>query len=111
MLSLQQVAGEVCQSFHDATVQQIRPNYVQCDELWTYCYAKQRNVAQAKVPPPEAGSLWTWTALDKETKLMIAYHVSSDRSPPEAFEFIYDLATRRKVAFRLPPMAFPLIQR
>ena len=101
VLNLQQLAGEVCQAFHDATVQKMQSRYIQCDELWTYCYAKQRNVAQAKSPPLEAGSLWTWTALDKETKLMISYLVTPDRGPSEAFEFMHDLATRTVGRFQI----------
>jgi hypothetical protein len=42
---------------------------VQVDEIWAFCYAKQRNVAAAKTAPDQAGDLWTWTAIDADNKL------------------------------------------
>ena len=52
---------------------------VQCDEIWSFCYAKAANVCKAKEAPAEAGDVWTWTALDADTKLIVSYFVG-DRS-------------------------------
>jgi IS1 family transposase len=61
--------------FHDENVIGVRANLVQCDEIWSFTYAKQKNVARAKAAPTEAGDTWTWTALDSETKLVVSYRV------------------------------------
>jgi len=58
-------AGEACAMHHDATVRNVHARRVQCDEIWAFCYAKQRNVAAAKSAPAGAGEVWTWTALDR----------------------------------------------
>lgn len=86
-------AGEVCASFHDETVLNVRAKRVQCDEIWAFCYAKQRNVATAKAAPEQAGDFWTWTALDAASKLIISYLVGG-RDAGYAHEFMQDVADR-----------------
>ena len=54
-------AGEACVAFHDEKVREVAARRVQCDEIWSFCYAKQRNVATAKAAPEMAGDLWTWS--------------------------------------------------
>jgi hypothetical protein len=68
-------AGRTCEEFHDKTVRSVRFKRVQCDEIWSFAYAKQRNVAAAKAAPEDAGDIWTWTALDADGKLISAYQV------------------------------------
>lgn len=65
-------AGEACLALHDKTVRGVTASRVQCDEIWSFCYAKQKNVAAAKAAPGEAGDVWTWTALDADTKLIVS---------------------------------------
>jgi IS1 family transposase len=86
-------AGEACEEFHDATVRNVRSQRVQCDEIWAFCYAKQKSVAKAKVAPAGAGDLWTWTALDADTKLMISWFVG-DRDAGYAAALVDDVAAR-----------------
>jgi IS1 family transposase len=86
-------AGETCLDLHDQLVTHVKARQVQCDEIWSFCYAKQKNVATAKAAPAEAGDVWTWTALDAETKLMIAYAVGG-RTPQMAHVIMSDLASR-----------------
>ncbi len=86
-------AGDACEAFHDETVRGIRSKRVQCDEIWAFCYAKQKNVATAKKAPDSAGDLWTWTALDADTKLMISWVVGG-RDAGYAHEFMHDVAAR-----------------
>ena len=57
-------AGHVCDAFHDEKVRGVRAKRVQCDEIWSFTYAKQKNVASAKAAPNGAGDTWTWTGID-----------------------------------------------
>ncbi len=86
-------AGQACIAIHDAQIRNVQAQRVQCDEIWSFCYAKQKNVATAKRPPPEAGDAWTWTAIDPQTKLLIAWFVG-DRSATSAGILIDDLKSR-----------------
>src|SRR5215211_5058918 len=64
-------AGKTCAAFHDEKVRGVTASRVQCDEIWSFTYAKQKNVARAKSAPAQAGDTWTWTALDAESKLIV----------------------------------------
>jgi IS1 family transposase len=86
-------AGKVCAAYHDLHVRGVKAKHVQADEIWAFCYAKERNVPTAKAAPVEAGDIWTWTAMDRDSKLMISYTVG-DRSQATAREFMFDLADR-----------------
>ena len=86
-------AGEACEAFHDETVRGVKAKRIQCDEVWAFCYAKQKNVATAKAAPAEAGDLWTWTALDADTKLIVSWIVGG-RDAGYAHEFMQDVAAR-----------------
>lgn len=86
-------AGEACAAYHDEAVRDVKASRVQCDEIWSYCYAKQKNVGKAKAAPDGAGDVWTWTALESETKLILAWEVG-DRSVQTAIEFMDDLRAR-----------------
>ena len=55
-------AGEACAAYHDEAVRNVTADKVQCDEIWAFCYAKDKNVAHAKAAPKGAGDVWTWTA-------------------------------------------------
>jgi IS1 family transposase len=86
-------AGEACIAIHDETVRGVKAKRVQCDEIWAFCHAKQKNVATAKAAPAEAGDIWTWTALDADSKLIISYLVGG-RDAGYAHEFMADVAGR-----------------
>lgn len=86
-------AGEACLAIHDGHVRGVKASRIQCDEIWSFCYAKQKNVADAKAAPEGAGDVWTWTALDADTKLMVAYFVG-DRSSESAIILMDDLRDR-----------------
>ena len=86
-------AGKACEAFHDRTVRNVRSRRVQCDEIWSFCYAKQKNVEAAKAAPNGAGDLWTWTALDADSKLIISY-LCGGRDAGYANEFMADVAGR-----------------
>jgi IS1 family transposase len=86
-------AGRACEAFHDKMVRGVHCKRVQCDEIWSFVYAKQRNVATAKAAPETAGDLWTWTALDADHKLIISYLVGG-RDADYANAFMEDVAGR-----------------
>ena len=86
-------AGEACAKHHDETVRQVRSKRVQCDEIWSFNYAKQKNVATAKAAPEDAGDLWTWTSLDADSKLIVSYMIGG-RDAGYAHEFMQDVAGR-----------------
>src|SRR5688572_25383075 len=66
---LLQDAGAACADYHDRTVRGVTSQRVQCDEIWSFVHAKQKNVPTAKAAPQGAGDIWTWTALDADHKL------------------------------------------
>src|SRR5437588_459339 len=66
-------AGKTCAAFHDATVQGVRSRRVQVDEIWSFTYAKQKNVPSAKRQDLAYGDTWTWTAIDAENKLIVSW--------------------------------------
>lgn len=86
-------AGEACLAIHDETVRNVKASRVQCDEIWSFCYAKGKNVKGAKAAPEGAGDVWTWTALDADTKLIVSYYVG-DRGAGSALELMDDLRSR-----------------
>ena len=86
-------AGKVCADLHDELVQGVTASRVQCDEVWSFTYAKQKNVATAKAAPQEAGDTWTWTALDADTKLIVSSMVGG-RDAEYANSFMGDVASR-----------------
>ena len=86
-------AGEACAAYHDETVRQVRAKRVQVDEIWTFTYAKQKNVKTAKAAPEGAGDTWTWTAIDADSKLIVSWLVGP-RDAGSAYTFVNDLADR-----------------
>src|SRR5688572_28795688 len=70
--------GVACAAYHDASVRNIKSQRIQCDEIWSFITAKQKNVPQEK--RGVWGDCWTWTALDADTKLIVSYMVGP-RSP------------------------------
>ena len=86
-------AGRVCADLHDELVQGVTASRVQCDEVWSFTYAKQKNVSTAKAAPQEAGDTWTWTALDADTKLIVSSMVGG-RDAEYANAFMDDVASR-----------------
>ncbi len=86
-------AGKVCADLHDEMVQGVTASRIQCDEIWSFTYAKQKNVKTAKAAPSEAGDTWTWTALDSDSKLIVSWLVGG-RNSEYAIEFMDDLRSR-----------------
>ena len=86
-------AGKACATFHDDTVRDVKSKRVQCDEIWSFTYAKAKNVADAKAAPDGAGDTWTWTAIDADSKLVVSHFVGG-RDGECAMMFMDDVAKR-----------------
>jgi len=86
-------AGEACAAYHYDTVRNVRSKRVQCDEIWSFCCSKKKNVADAKAASIGAVDVWTWTALDPDSKMILSYMVG-DRGAETAMFFIDDLKDR-----------------
>jgi IS1 family transposase len=85
-------AGNACAAFHAANVVNVKAKRVQCDEIWSFCYSKQSNTP-AEGSRIGRGDVWTWTALDADSKLIISWMVG-DRDAEAASLFISDLKNR-----------------
>ena len=86
--------GAACQDFHHANVRNLKTRRVQADEIWAFCYAKAKNVTpEMKEKNPDAGDVWTWTAIDADSKLVISWQVG-DRSAVEAYGLMHDVRSR-----------------
>ena len=68
-------AGEAAAEFHDVHVRNVDAARIECDEMWGFVYAKQKNVASAKAAPKGAGDAWAWTALDADSKLIVSWSI------------------------------------
>jgi len=86
-------AGEACAAYHDETGRKVKAAQVQCDEIWSFCYPKDKNVAASKATSEGAGDVWTRTAIDLDSKMILSYEIG-DRSARTAREFMFDLAGR-----------------
>jgi IS1 family transposase len=88
-----QAAGAACAAYHDEHVRGVAASRVQCDEAWSFIYAKAKNVRAARKAPPEAGDVWTWIGIESETKLIISYLVGG-RDAEYALALMDDLRAR-----------------
>src|SRR5271155_1567502 len=66
LLKLLVDAGRAFSDYQDRTLRNLTCKRIQVDEVWAFCYAKQKNVAAAKAAPYGAGDIWTWIGLDAE---------------------------------------------
>lgn len=85
--------GSACKAYHDAVMRNLPCKRVQCDEIWSFCYAKEKNVPAELRGTFGFGDVYTWTALCADTKLIAAYRVDR-RDEQAAYGFIHDLASR-----------------
>lgn len=100
VLRLIREIGPACGRFHDAQVRYLGTVQVQCDEIWSFCYAKQRNVPVELQGKPGFGSIWTWTAIDADTRLIVSW-LASDRSQEAADALIADLKSRTTMRLQI----------
>jgi len=93
IVKLLQEIGVACSEYQDKIFRNLTCKRIQCDEIWSFCYAKDRNVPKDKRGKFGFGDVWTWTAIDPDTKIIPSWHVGG-RNAWHAQHFMYDLAGR-----------------
>jgi IS1 family transposase len=93
ILKLLADAGPKCADYQDEKLRNLKCKRVQCDEIWAFCYAKDKNVPAEKRGQFGFGSIWTWVAIDADTKLVPSFLVGN-RDVQSAHMFMQDLAHR-----------------
>lgn len=88
--------GQACAAYQDEALRNIRSRRIECDEIWSFVGSKQKNVPENKTG--EYGDIWTWTALDPDSKLMVSWMVGN-RDAEAAKAFMTDL--RERLAHRV----------
>lgn len=84
--------GKACSDYQDKTFRNLRLNRIQCDEIWSFCGSKEKNTSAEK-KAQGWGDVWTWTALDAQTKLVPCWFVGP-RDAGSAYHFMHDLKDR-----------------
>jgi IS1 family transposase len=85
--------GAACTAYQSDTLRNLSCKRLQCDEIWSFVGAKDKNVPADKMGKFGVGSVWTWTAIDADTKLCVSFLVST-RDAGAAHEFMADVASR-----------------
>jgi IS1 family transposase len=93
VLKLLADVGKACDEYQDKALRNLTCRRIQCDEIWSFCYAKQKNVSPEKEGILGYGDVWTWTAIDADTKLIPTWLVGL-RTADDATGFVRDLASR-----------------
>ena len=85
--------GRACEEYQDRLFRGLTCKRIQVDEIWSFVYAKQGNVKKAKAAPLASGDVWTWTAIDADTKLVPSWLLGT-RDTEAAYQFMRDLQGR-----------------
>jgi len=85
--------GSACAAYQREHLVNLQTRRIQCDEIWSFCYAKAKNVPKALAGQEGVGDVWTWTALDADSKLIVSWLVGG-RDGGYAYEFMQDVADR-----------------
>jgi len=85
--------GEACAEYQDGALTNLPCTRIECDEIWSYCYAKQKNVPGEHRDTFGYGDVWTWTAICADTKIVPSWLVG-ERTTEDAVVFMRDLAGR-----------------
>jgi IS1 family transposase len=93
VLKLVSDAGKACADYQDRVLRNLPCKHIQVDEIWAFCYAKQKHVETAKRPVESAGDIWTWTAICADCKLVPSWLVGA-RDAEYASAFMHDLKQR-----------------
>jgi len=85
--------GEACSDYLDKAIVNLKSKRIQCDEIWSFCYAKEKNLPEELRGKFGYGDVWTWVGIDADSKLIVSWAVGG-RDAGTAYGFIQDLAKR-----------------
>ena len=85
--------GSACAAYQDEHLRDLTSSRIECDEIWSFCYSKARNVPEEHKGEEGFGDVWTWVALDPDTKLVPSWLVG-ERGAEDCTAFLTDLASR-----------------
>ena len=85
--------GAACEAYQNKTLRDLPCARIQCDEIWSFCHAKEKNVPDQFKGKFGHGVVWTWVAMDSESKLVVSWLVGR-RDAVYAHEFMRDVASR-----------------
>ncbi len=91
--------GIACQEFHNNHVVNVASKRIQCDEIWSFVGSKEKNTSEENKELGH-GDVWTWTAIDADSKLIVSYFVGN-HSADSAYTFMNDVASRLKIRVQL----------
>jgi hypothetical protein len=100
VLKLLADVGKACSDYQDKAFRNLECKRIQCDEIWSFCYAKQKNVPEDKKGQFGYGDIYTWTSLCEDSKLVPSWYIGS-RNLQSAIIFMNDLAGRLKSRIQL----------
>jgi len=92
--------GQACAEYQDAALSNLAIDRVECDEIWSFCYSKQKNIPDEHKGTFGYGDVWTWTAIDADTKLVPSWLVG-ERTTHDCYIFLRDLKSRLLPAQRI----------
>lgn len=86
-------AGDACSAYMNEVMVNLPSKVLECDEIWSFCYSKAKNVPEDRRGEFGVGDVWTWVAIDADTKLVPSFLVGR-RDATDAYTFMTDLAGR-----------------
>jgi IS1 family transposase len=93
VLRLLAQVGDACDAYLNEAMRNLKSERIQCDEVWSFCHAKERNLKPEVRGTAGIGDMWTWTAIDPDSKLVVTWHLGK-RTRDDASRFIRDLSER-----------------
>jgi IS1 family transposase len=93
ILKLLADVGDACDAYQYANLRNLQCARLELDEVWTFCHTKERNLKAELRGTEGVGDMWTWTAIDPDSKLMVSWHLGK-RSKDDGWHFIRDLSER-----------------
>lgn len=93
VLKLLVALGSACREYQNRNLKHLTCQRIECDEIWSFCYAKERNVPEDKKGKLGYGDVWTFVAIDADTKLIVSWLVGW-REPEDAYVFVRDIRER-----------------
>src|ERR1700732_1981513 len=97
--------GEACSEYQDRTLRDLPCQHVEADEIWSFCNSKAKNVPEKHKGEFGWGDVWTWTTIDRDTKLVPTWAIG-DRSAGMAWHVMQDLRSRLSHGIQLTTDAY-----